>query len=72
MKRPRKVLLYIDFSLKGVIPRFVEVLVLGIETKEEFQEAFDLVKVNSCFPMKEDHLVTFRSMLAKTDRLLTP
>nr|XP_009758382.1 PREDICTED: uncharacterized protein LOC104211078 [Nicotiana sylvestris] len=29
-------------------------------------KAFDLVIANSCFPKKEEHLVTFRSSLAKT------
>ncbi|KAG5606742.1 hypothetical protein H5410_028234 [Solanum commersonii] len=32
----------------------------------DFAKAFELVIVNSCFPKKENHLVTFRSSIAKT------
>ncbi|KAF3661489.1 putative BRCT domain-containing protein-like isoform X1 [Capsicum annuum] len=32
----------------------------------DFARAFELVVGNSCFPKKEEHLVTFRSRLAKT------
>ncbi|KAG5580516.1 hypothetical protein H5410_051143 [Solanum commersonii] len=32
----------------------------------EFAKAFELVIANSCFPKKENHLVTFRSSVAKT------
>ncbi|XP_075085134.1 uncharacterized protein LOC142168355 [Nicotiana tabacum] len=32
----------------------------------EYAKAFDLVIVNSCFPKKAEHLITFQSMVAKT------
>ncbi|KAG5587041.1 hypothetical protein H5410_047475 [Solanum commersonii] len=32
----------------------------------DFAKAFELVIANSCFPKKENHLVTFRSSVAKT------
>ncbi|KAH0668323.1 hypothetical protein KY285_029529 [Solanum tuberosum] len=32
----------------------------------DFAKAFELVIANSCFPKKENHLVTFRSSIAKT------
>ncbi|KAL3353178.1 hypothetical protein AABB24_020929, partial [Solanum stoloniferum] len=32
----------------------------------DFAKAFELVIANSCFPKKENHLVTFRSPVAKT------
>ncbi|XP_075108839.1 uncharacterized protein LOC107822112 [Nicotiana tabacum] len=32
----------------------------------DFVRAFELVIVNSMFPKREEHLITFRSMVAKT------
>ncbi|KAG5616181.1 hypothetical protein H5410_016005, partial [Solanum commersonii] len=32
----------------------------------DFAKAFELVIANSCFPKKENHMVTFRSSVAKT------
>ncbi|WMV29422.1 hypothetical protein MTR67_022807 [Solanum verrucosum] len=32
----------------------------------DFAKAFELVIANSCFPKKENHMVTFRSLVAKT------
>ncbi|KAG5606216.1 hypothetical protein H5410_027708 [Solanum commersonii] len=38
----------------------------GGGSASEFAKAFELVIANSCFPKKENHLVTFRSSVAKT------
>ena len=38
----------------------------------DFAKAFGLVVANSSFPKKEEHLVTFRSSVAATQRLFAP
>lgn len=38
----------------------------GCTSLLDFARAFELVIVNSMFPKREEHLVTFRSMVAKT------